>query len=134
MRTLKPVFGVLGAVVPLIYCGGLLYYFLDVSGSVENAQTIGLGPTVLGLGLVGLLFCIPLIIKVMRLFSRPRSPGSRGGPDAPADDDKSGVEAEAAIARYLAAQRSAGSSAPIVSPARGSSGPVGRPAFGRKAR
>src|SRR4051812_25746859 len=105
MRNLKSVFGLAGAVVPVIYCGGLLYYFFDISGgSVEGAETIGLGPTMIGLGAVGLFFCTPLIVKIMRLVSRPRSPGS--GPDKPTDDDGSGFDADAAIARYMA-QRSA---------------------------
>ena len=45
MQSLKSVFGVIGALVPILYCGGLLYYFLDLSGSVHEAQTLGLGPT-----------------------------------------------------------------------------------------
>jgi hypothetical protein len=113
--------------MPVIYCGSLVYYFLDISGSAEEAAALGLGPTVLGLGGVGLLFSIPLIIKVMRVFNGPRSPGS--GPDMPARDDESGAEADAAIARYMARRSEQASlSVPIVSP-------VGRaPArgFGRK--
>jgi len=53
---LKSEFGVIGALVPILYCGSLLYYFLDFSGSVQEAETDGLGPTLLGLGAVGLLF------------------------------------------------------------------------------
>src|SRR5437868_11721160 len=48
VRTLKSVFGVTGALVPVLYCGGLLHHFLDLSGSVLGAATIGLGPTRLG--------------------------------------------------------------------------------------
>jgi hypothetical protein len=51
---------------PILYCGGLLYYFLDFSGSVQEAEMDGLGPTLLGLGVVGLLFCIPFIVKIVR--------------------------------------------------------------------
>jgi hypothetical protein len=72
----KSVFGVIAALVPVLYCGGLLYYFLDNTGSVEDATAIGLGPTLLGLGAIGLIFCIPLIVKAVRLFSGPRSPES----------------------------------------------------------
>jgi hypothetical protein len=138
MRTFKSVFGVAGAVVPVLYCGGLLYYFLDVGGSVQQATEIGLGPTILGLGVVGLIFCIPLIIKIARLFSGPRSPGSGSRPDP--DEDDSGFDADAAIARYMASRsaESTAPSAPIVSPARGggfgSAGPVARQGFGRKVR
>jgi len=133
MRNFKSAFGLMGALLPILYCGYLLYYFFDLSGSVEEVKTNGLGPTVLGLGIVGLLFCIPLIFKLVRLFAGPRSPGSGRGPDAPAGDDKDGFDADAAIARYMA-QRSAEDSpnAPIASPARGGSA---RPSgFGRRTR
>jgi hypothetical protein len=131
MRTLKLGFSLFGALVPILYCASLLYYFFDVGGSVEGAETIGLGPTIMGLGLVSLLFCIPLIIKIVRIFAKPRSPGS--GPDASMDDDKSGAEADAAIARYVARQATeAAPNAPIVSPARSGGGPAKRPGFGRR--
>jgi hypothetical protein len=100
MQPLKSVFGVIGALVPIVYCGGLLYYFLDTSGSVQGAEAIGLGPTLLGLGAVGLLFCIPLIVKVVRIFAGPRSPGSS------MDDDGDGFDADAALARYMARRSS----------------------------
>ena len=60
MQSLKSVFGVIGALFPVVYCAGLFYYFFGVAGSVEEAKEIGLAPTLLGLGAVGLLFCIPL--------------------------------------------------------------------------
>ena len=128
---LKSIFGVTGALLPVLYCGGLLYYFLDLSGSVQQATDIGLGPTVLGLGVVGLLFSIPLILKVMRIFARPRPPGSGPSPG----DDEDGFDADAAIARYMA-QRSSeavgeGGGMP---PARSSGGQLGRPGFGRRGR
>jgi len=135
MRNLKSVFGIAGAVVPILYCGGLLYYFLDLSGSMREASEIGLGPTVLGLGAVSLLFSIPLIIKVVRLFARPRTPGSGGGSDKPDEDDKNGFDADAAIARYLASRsQEVVPSAPPTPPARkiGAAPIVTRPGFGRR--
>jgi hypothetical protein len=131
MQTWKSVFGVIRALGPVVYCGYLLYYFLDLSGSVQGATAIGLGPTVLGLGIVGLLFSIPLIMKVVRLLARLRSPGSGG--DAPPRDD--GFDPDAAIARYMA-QRSteAAPDAPDVRPAREGGGPARCPGFGRKIR
>ena len=137
MRTLKSVFGVIGALVPILYCGGLLYYFLDLSGSVQEAEQDGLGPTLLGLGIVGLLFCIPLIVKIVRIFAGPRSPGSggRGGPDASTHDGEGGFDADAAVARYMA-RRSAEAAArsPAAPPAHEGGGPARRPGFGRKIR
>jgi hypothetical protein len=135
MRTLKSVFGVAGAIVPVLYCGGLLFYFLHVGGSVEGAQEIGLGPTVIGLGVVGMLLCIPLILKIGRLFSGSRPSGSGGRPDG--GDDDNGFDADAAIARYMASRTAEASpSAPIVSPGRGggSAGRASRPGFGRRVK
>lgn len=128
MQRWKTVLGVIGALVPIIYCGRLLYYFLDLSGSVQEATTDGLGPTLLGLAIVGLLFCIPLMIKIMRIIARPRPPGSRG-PEAPTDDD--GFDADAVVARYMA-QKSAedGPRSPAAPPAL--AGTTKRTSFGRK--
>lgn len=135
MRTLKPGFGVIGAVLPVLYCGGLLYHFLDTNGSVEEAKTDGLGPTLLGLGVVGLLFCIPLIVKIVRIFAGPRSPGSSGcgGPDGSAPDGEGGFDADAALARYMV-QRSeeAAPEPPAVPPALDRGGRASRPSFGRR--
>ena len=130
MRNLKSAFGLAGAIVPVIYCGGLLYYFFGVGGSIEGVETIGLGPTIIGLGAVGLLFCVPLGMKLLRIFARPRSPGS--GPDAP--DDNGGFDADAAIARYMA-QRSAETvpGSPAARPTFGG-GAARRPGFGRRTR
>ena len=137
MRNLKPVFGVLGALVPVLYWGGLFYYFLDVSGSVQEAETIGLGPTLLGLGALGLIFCIPLILKIVRIFGGPRSSGSggRGGPDASSHDDDGGFDADAVVARYMA-RRSAEAAfgSPAAPAAHRSGGSARRPGFGRKIR
>lgn len=128
MQSLKSVFGVIGALVPVVYCGGLVYYFLDVSGgSVEQAQSIGLGPTLLGLAAIGLLFTIPLLIKIVRIFAGPRSPGSsrRAG-----RDEGETFDADAVLARYAARQstEAAGAAAP---PAHDGVTPT-RPTFGRK--
>ena len=137
MRTWKSVFGVITALVPIIYCGWLLYYFLDVTGSVHEAVMEGLGPTLVGLGVVGLLFCIPLIVRIVRILSGPRSPGSggRGGPDEPTRDGDGGFDADAAIARYLAQQSTeAPAGSPPAPPAHEGGGSVRRLAFGRKTK
>ena len=133
MRTFKSVFGVIGALVPILYCGGLLYYFLDLSGSVKEATDTGLGPTLLGLGVVALLFCIPLLLKIVRLFIRPRPPGSGGRGSGSMEDEESGFDADAAIARYMA-QRSveAAPGSPAAPSARQGGGPAKRPGFGRR--
>ena len=127
MPMFKSVFGIARAVIPVLYCGGLLYYFLDDT-SLKDADDLGLTPTLMGLGIVGLLFCIPLILKIVRLISRP--PGSGGGSDTP---DKEGFDADAVIARYMA-QRSTETALniPATRPTRNSGGPAGRTGFGRR--
>ncbi|MCE9523668.1 MAG: hypothetical protein K8S25_14715 [Alphaproteobacteria bacterium] len=137
MRTLKSLFGVGGALLPVLYCGGLIYYFVDLSGSLDEAATDGLGPTVLGLGAVGLLFCIPLMIKVVRLFARPRPPGSpaRGGTDASTPGGEKEFDADAVLARYMArqsAQAAANATAAPTTPESG--GPANGTGFGRRIR
>jgi hypothetical protein len=118
MQTVKSVFGVTRALLPVLYLGGLAVYFMRVSGgSMEGIQVLGLGPTILGLGALGFLFCIPLILKVGKLFNRP--PGSGRRPSKDDDDDGGGFDADAAIARYMASKRSEESapSAPAPRPA-----------------
>ena len=134
MQSVKSVVGVIGTLGAIAYCGGLLYYFLDLSGSVHEAQEIGLGPTVLGLGVVGLLFCLALIVKLVRIFAASRSPESPGrrSSDTSTDDREGDFDADAVIARHLArrsVQAPVGS--PTAPPAPDGGGPA-RPTFGRK--
>ena len=134
MRALKSLFGVIGALIPVCYCGYLLYYFIDVTGSVQEAEKDGLGPTLLGLAIVGLLLCIPLLVKIVRLVAGSGS-GGRGGPDLAAYDGESGFDADAAVTRYMA--RRSAEAVPDSAPA-----PAARerdlharsPSFGRKNR
>jgi hypothetical protein len=121
VRTLKSVIGVIAALVPILYCCGLLYYFLDVSGSPQEATRDGLGPTLLGLGAVALVFTIPLIVKIVLLVSGTRPPGS-GAPGS--------FDADAVIARYMARGDTSGASA---ARSLSQSGEIPkRPGFGRK--
>ena len=139
MQRFKALFGLAGAVVPVFYCGYLVYYFLDVGGSVQGVQDVGLGPTVIGLGAGAVLFCIPLILKLVRFFGGPRSPSPRG--DAPSDDEDDGAAAaDAIIARYMARQAAEAqaeakskpqSGTTFARPAQKSGGPA-KPSFGRK--
>lgn len=126
------------ALVPVIYCAGLVFYFMDVTGSVEGTWGIGLGPTVLGLGVIGLLFCIPLLLKLFRALSGPGAPKSdgQGGPTTPPrkhnDEEESGIDPDAAIARYMA--RQAAEAAVPAAASRASSGPAKPGGFGQRNR
>jgi len=132
MGSLKSWVGVIGAFVGVLYFGGLIYYFLDISGSVENAVTLGLGPDLLILGGLGLLLFILLMVRINRLFGAPRSPGPGRHHRADAStDEEDAFDADATIARYLAS-RSKDSPAPPRPQAGGE--PAKPPSFGRKAR
>jgi hypothetical protein len=128
----KSGWGLIGALLPILYCGGLIYYFLDLSGSFHEADQDGLGPTVLGLAAVGLLFCVPLLVKIIRLFAKPRPPGSCDGPDGPSEDDT--TDADAIIARYRARQAAEAATVRTAPHPQDCGGAAGRPSFGRKTR
>jgi hypothetical protein len=121
----KSVVGLIAALLPIGYCGGLIYYFMrgnDLSGPVGQ----GLGPTVLGLGAVGLLFCIPLVFKLLKLAAPPKpEPGARVVVD---EEPGSSFDADAALARYMARKAAAGGEIPVAAPMA-----APRAGFGRKA-
>lgn len=128
MRTLKSIIGLLRAVVPVAYCASLFYYFLGFGGSIDDLKSIGLWPTVVGVGIVGLLFCIPLLLKIVGVIFalRSRGPGGPGGPDGEAFD------ADAIVARYKARQPS--EPAPAMPPPIRRAPADPHPSFGRRNR
>ena len=137
MHTFKSVFGVLRAIVPVVYCGGLVYFFYDQAGSLQQAEDMGLGPTLLGLSVVGVLLCIPLMISIVRLVAgrRPPSSDGRDGPDSPnGGDDDSGFDADAVVARYMAQRSAEAAAGPSIAPPRSGGQPPKRTGFGRKIR
>lgn len=137
MRSLKPLLGLLSTIFAVGYCGYLVYYFYDMSGSMKEVGDNGLGPTVVGLGIVGLIFGCVLLVKLYLIFSSLRSTRAhrRGGPDGPSGDDTGGFDADAVIARYMARQAAEAATAPPVIPPRNDGGGPPRPGgFGRKGR
>lgn len=127
MRSVKLAVGIVFALVPLVYCGALFFYFLGTAGSVQDAVGIGLGPTLLGLGAIGVLFCVPVAWRILRALHTPRA--RTANPEAPAPDEASAFDADAALARYLArksAETEGGDAPPRAGPA------PARPSFGRK--
>jgi hypothetical protein len=103
--SLGKILGVIGALIPIIYIGFMLRHFVGAGGgTAEGVAGIGLGPTVIGLSIVGLLFALPLIIKLLRAttgvnrvpgasFDAKLNPGEVS--DTPAFD------ADAAFANYM---------------------------------
>lgn len=133
--SLGKVLGVIGGLVPIIYIGWMLRHFIGVGGdSAEGVAGIGLGPTVIGLSIVGLLFALPLIIKLLRVATgMNRVPGASPKPgevfDAPAFD------ADAAFANYMRKRDAEGEGVLAADPAFPDRQPfTPRPGgFGRKA-
>ena len=129
---LRSLVGLILSFVPVVYCFGLDYYFIHSSGSLQDVENNGLGPTVYGLGIVGLLFCIPLLVKFILIFIELRKPrlDVGGGGSSPGGDD--GFDADAVVARYVTqAQLQTASNSPGATPA-GGGGSARR--FGRKNR
>lgn len=138
-------FGFIGMLLPVLYFGGFLYYFSGVGGgTLQGAVDMGLGPTMLGLATLGLLFSIKPLWLILRftislVAGRP-APGPRGGSTGPRDDggsggESSGFDADDAIARYLA-RREAGEGDAVPAASLVAADPVEplppRAAFGRK--
>lgn len=123
MRAFKLILSLL----PLVYIGGLLFYFTGFSGWSDGALAEGLGPTVLGLGAVGLLLCAPVIYRLLKFAITPRGPvatkGSLELPEEPAFD------ADAALARYMA-RKAAGQGVELLPETPAAEAP--RPVFGRR--
>ena len=127
MRTFKSVFGIIGALIPVLYCVGLLVYFVGVERWTGVPVGNALGPTILGLGVVGLLFSIPLVLRIRKLFVQPAQSKVEIQRTAQVfADEPSQFDPDAAIARYMAKRGQAEAS---VSP---SDEPPPRPSFGRK--
>ncbi|HMO77436.1 MAG TPA: hypothetical protein PKD99_04555 [Sphingopyxis sp.] len=120
--------GWLFALVPVAYIGWLLWHFAGVGGdTMEGIVGIGLGPTVLGLSIVGLLFLIGPLVKMIRVASGANKvPGGdlKVGDELPATE---GFDADAALARYMSKRGEIpATSDEALSP------PATRPQFGRK--
>lgn len=99
--------GWLLALVPVAYIGFLIWYFSGVGGgSMQGIAGIGLGPTVLGLSITGLLFLIGPLVKLLRVLSGAnRVPGA--GLDIGDDSPTEGFDADAAFASYMSRRETA---------------------------
>lgn len=128
--------GFVGMMLPLLYFGGLIYYFSGVGGgTLQGIIDIGLGPTVIGLAAFGLLFAIkPLYLLFRFIIGLTTGVGTTqaivtAGREAGENPGADAFDADAAMARYLA-NRSAGDAGPMVDTAPAAT--PQRPAFGRK--
>ena len=127
----------IGMLLPLLYLAGFIYYFSIVGGgTLDGIIGIGLGPTVVGLAAIGLLFAIKPLYLIFRFVigmvtgTGTAAPAIKAHVAAGDDSDQQGFDADAAISRYLA-QRPAGEADAAYGSANTPSPPA-RPGFGRK--
>ena len=76
MRTAQSWFGLIGALLPVLFCGGLLLYFENVRSAFGGLVDSGIGPTMIGLAVFGLLFLILFLRKLRRFLAPPAPPGA----------------------------------------------------------
>lgn len=133
--------GWIGALLPVGYCFGLVYYFNTVE---EQYSFLALDrnrdfvSTRFGLAVVGLLFCLPLLLKFIR-FSASLAPKS--GPGGSAGSSKWQVsdpgpdpdfDGDAMIERYLASRPKQAESDGAAAPEPKAPERPAPPAFGRR--
>ena len=103
MRRTKNWFGLVGALLPVLFCGGLLLYLNNVRGAFGGLLDNQLGPTMFGLGAFFVLFLLLFLVKLWRTAGGApgaSSPGARA--DAAVDAARSDFDADAAFERYMA--------------------------------
>lgn len=133
MGSMKGAGALIAALVPIAYCGAMVYYFFSVGGgSVQGVTAMGLGPTVLGLGALGLLFVIPLFVRLIRLTAT--TPPAKAAKPRFADiPEEEAFDADAALARYLARKaEGAEEFEPVAAAEPDAPASSARPTFGRK--
>lgn len=125
--SVKTLWGLIAGLVPVVWFGGLAIHFHRVNEALGGFASRELMPTIVGLGGLGLLFSIPILIKLVRLASGATS-GLKGPKASAAADDAppSDFDPDAVIARYLERKAAGEATFEIPDPA------VSRPVFGRK--
>ena len=101
MRTVRDWFGLVGALLPVLFCGGFLLYFNQFRSATGGLFDSALGPTMFGIGAFFILFLVLFLVKLWRFASPPAAgPGARAA--AALEAEQSDFDADAALARYLA--------------------------------
>jgi hypothetical protein len=112
------------AMLPLVYLGWLLFHFTGFEGWSSGPLAGGLGPTVLGLGALAMLFSIGLIARLARTMLTPSGVVVRKGEVISTEP---AFDADAALARYME-RKAAGLGSEEIPEAEDAP----RPVFGRK--
>jgi len=133
--------GWIGALLPVGYCFGLVYYFNSVEDQyafLALDQNHDFVSTKFGLAAVGLLFCLPLLLKFIRFVANLQAkpaPDRSAGASNWQDDDAApdfDFDADAMIARYLASRPEQAESGGAAVPAPRAPERPAPPAFGRR--
>ncbi|MBX9886046.1 MAG: hypothetical protein K2X68_13855 [Novosphingobium sp.] len=127
--------------LPVGYCFGLVYYFNRVEEQypfLALGQSRDLASTKFGLAMVGLLFCIPLLLKFVRFSTSLAAlsvPDKAAGSSKRQDDDAGpdpDFDADAMIARYLAGRAEQAEPAPAAAAGPETPARPAPPTFGRR--
>ncbi|WP_343521307.1 hypothetical protein [Sphingomonas sp.] len=124
--SVKTLWGLIAGLVPVVWFGGLAIHFYRVNEAMGGFASRELMPTIVGLGGLGLLFTIPILIKLVRLASGSAKPKGSKAPATVDDSAASDFDPDAVIARYLEKKAAGETSFEVPE------GAASRPVFGRK--
>jgi hypothetical protein len=130
MRTTRSFFGLIMALLPILWIGGLLLYLNNVRGAFGGLLDGALGPTLMGLGTVLIIFVFLFVLKFWRAATPPATGGGSGSGGA-LEEEKSDFDPDAALARYMA-RRNGEPGAPPPTFGGGGGGSPRPGGFGRK--
>src|SRR5689334_549367 len=102
MRTAKHWFGLVGAAIPVLICGGFLLYFNNVRSAFGGLIDGQLGPTMFGIAAFGILFLVIFLVKLWRVAGSPPGAGPAARAEEALQAERSDFDADAAFQRYMA--------------------------------
>jgi hypothetical protein len=104
MKTTKSFFGLVMAMVPILFIGGLLLYLNHVRYAFGGFLDKQMMPTMVGLGAIGLIFVFLFVLKFRKAAVPPAPPADKVGDrvEAALAEGKSDFDPDAALARYMA--------------------------------
>lgn len=103
MRTTRSFLGVAAGLLPILYIGGLLFYFSRFGGLTGGLFVRELGPTTVGLASVGLLLVFLFALRLWRLSRGDGAPRPGSGRQGLGEEElNSDFDADAAFARAMA--------------------------------
>lgn len=97
----RSAFGIMSSCLAVLYFGGLIYYFTKGGSALDSAMASGLGPTLIGLGILGLIAFGILLFRIVRAFMPAQKTVVYSSADRLDDAPQSDFDPDAAVARYL---------------------------------